>query len=169
MPEAASSATLASGGTGRGAVLWGLTLNAWDALIPLFFAISAIFAILGGSATYVAFKLHKQEALNANEDLKRYELALDAKIDAAKAKGLAAEQAVKDANAAEANRRAAKAASSLEHKPAEHSRAIRRNPNVASFEGIRGSGISFVRRAGQCLNRTGLKDRRHAPSVRLAT
>jgi hypothetical protein len=124
--------------------LWGLTLNAWDALIPLFFAISAIFAILGGSATYVAFKLHKQEALNANEDLKRYELALDAKIDAAKAKGLDAnedlkryelaldakidaakakgldaEQAVKDAilNAAEANRRAAKVASSLEHKP----------------------------------------------------
>jgi hypothetical protein len=119
MPEAASSATLASGGTGRGAVLWGLTLNAWDALIPLFFAISAIFAILGGSATYVAFKLHKQEALNANEDLKRYELALDAKIDAAKAKGLDAEQTVKDANlnAAEANRRAAKVASSLEHKP----------------------------------------------------
>jgi hypothetical protein len=100
-------------------MLWGLSLNGWDTLIPLLFSISVIFAILGGGATYVAFKLHKQEAINANEDLKRYKRTLGAKIDVAEAKVLAAEQAMKDAilNAAEANRRAAAAASSLEHNP----------------------------------------------------
>src|SRR5579859_3065582 len=103
-----TEAPSASSGIGRGPMLWGLSLNGWDTLIPFLFAISATFAILGGGATYVALKLHKQEAVNLKSDLERYQLRVDKRVNAAEAEEMAAEQAAKNANfnAAEENRRA---------------------------------------------------------------
>jgi len=99
-------------------MFWGLSLSGWDTLVPLLFAISVIFAILGGGATYVSFKLHKQEAVNAKDDLKRYKLTVEEKVNAAEEKRLAAVQAAKDALlvAAEANRRAAVAELALDQR-----------------------------------------------------
>ncbi len=90
---------------------WGLSLDSWNNLIVAFGVLSGAFVLLTGGATYIAFELQKQEAIDANVALERYELGVAAKVADAESKGIEAGKAAGGAllRAAEANERATKA------------------------------------------------------------
>ncbi len=92
-------------------VVWGLSLDGWNNLIVAFLVAAGIFAVLAAGATYIAFQLQKQDAINAATTLAQYQVVASVRIADAHAAGEAAKADAARANeaAANANERAADA------------------------------------------------------------
>ncbi len=92
-------------------VVWGLSLDGWNNLIVAFLVAASIFGVLAAAATYIAFQLQKQEAVNAANTLAQYQVVASVKIADAHAAGEAAkaDEARAHEAAAKANERAAEA------------------------------------------------------------
>lgn len=92
-------------------VVWGLSLGGWNNLIVAFLVAAGIFGVLGAGATYIAFGLQRQEAINAANTLAQYRLAASVRIAEAHAAAEVAKVDVAHANeaAGRANERAADA------------------------------------------------------------
>ena len=92
-------------------MVWGLSLDGWNNLIVAFLVAVGIFGVFGAGATYIAFQLQKQEAINAVNTLAQYQVVASVKIAEAHAAGEAAKADAARANeaAGKANERAAEA------------------------------------------------------------
>jgi hypothetical protein len=92
-------------------MVWGLSLDAWNNLIVAFLVAVGVFGVFGAGATYIAFQLQKQEAINAANTLAQYQVVASVKIAEAHAAGEAAKADTARANeaAGKANQRAAEA------------------------------------------------------------
>ena len=55
-------------------MLWSLGVEGWNNLIVGFGVASGVFVVLTGAATYIAFGLQKQEAVDASQALERYKI-----------------------------------------------------------------------------------------------
>ena len=94
--------------TGRRMILR-LGLDDWNNLIVLFLIAGAVFGVLAGGATYVAFQLQKQESKASKDEYEKYKLTVAGQVADATKAGINAGKEAGGAilKAAEANERAA--------------------------------------------------------------
>jgi hypothetical protein len=92
-------------------MVWGLSLEGWNNLLFAFLVAVGIFGVFSAGATYIAFQLQKQEAINAAKTLAQYQVAASLKIAEVQAAGETAKADAARANeaAGKANERAAEA------------------------------------------------------------
>lgn len=72
----------------------GLGLDAWNSLIAVFASVGAIFALLGGGATYVACRLQKAETQREKTAFEAYKLEANKSISEANARATEAQLAL---------------------------------------------------------------------------